>query len=122
MMKAVLWHSASCALLCSSFGVDFRCGGNHARRETSQSTVSRDWAIQRFHECIVGWPCRCGPARNLGLHAIAALALGRRDLARRSRRALPRRTKAAESGGSSLLENLHREMNDCRRYAADQKA
>jgi hypothetical protein len=52
---------------------------------------------QRLHECIVGWPCRCGPARNLGLHAIAALALGRRNLARRSRRGVHRLTRAAES-------------------------
>jgi hypothetical protein len=55
-------YAAGSALIC--------CSGNHARPETSQSMVSRDWAIQRFHECIVGWPCRCGPARNLGLRAI----------------------------------------------------
>jgi hypothetical protein len=31
--------------------------------------VSRDWAAQHIHECIVGWPCRFCPARNLGLPA-----------------------------------------------------
>ena len=36
--------------------------------------VSRDWAIQRFHECIVGCPCCFCPARNLGLHAIRLMA------------------------------------------------
>jgi hypothetical protein len=32
--------------------------------------VSRDWAAQYTHECIVGWPCRFCPTRNLGLRAI----------------------------------------------------
>ena len=32
--------------------------------------VSRDWAEQHIHECIVGSPCRFCPALNLGLRAI----------------------------------------------------
>ena len=40
--------------------------------------VSRDWAVQRIHECIVGCPCRFCPARNLGLHAIKLMAGKRR--------------------------------------------
>ena len=31
--------------------------------------VSRDWAEQHIHECIVGSPCRFCPALNLGLCA-----------------------------------------------------
>ena len=32
--------------------------------------VSRDWAEQHIHECIVGSPCGFCPALNLGLRAI----------------------------------------------------
>ena len=32
--------------------------------------VSRGWAVQRIHECIVGWRYRCCATRNLGLRAI----------------------------------------------------
>ena len=64
--------------LCSRFGVDFHYSGSHAPRENNQSMVSCDWAAQHIHECIVGWPCRCCPARNLGLHAIKLMAGKRR--------------------------------------------
>jgi hypothetical protein len=33
--------------------------------------VSRDWAEQRIHECIVASPCRFCPDLNLGLRAIS---------------------------------------------------
>jgi len=41
-----------------------------ARPKANQSMVSGDWAVERIHECIVGCPCCCCPARNLGLQAI----------------------------------------------------
>jgi hypothetical protein len=41
-----------------------------APRENNQPMVSRDWAEQRIHECIVASPCRFCPALNLGLRAI----------------------------------------------------
>jgi len=53
-------------VLCSTFGLDFRCSGNHARREASSRVERGGWAVQRIHECIVGCPCRFCPARNLG--------------------------------------------------------
>jgi hypothetical protein len=28
-----------------------------------------DWPPLHFHECLVGWPCRCCPASDLGLLA-----------------------------------------------------
>jgi hypothetical protein len=65
--------------LCSSFGVDFRCSGNRARPQASQSVDSGDWAVQRIHECIVGCPRRFCPDRNLGLHAIKLMAGQRRE-------------------------------------------
>ena len=57
--------------LCSSFGVALRYIGSHAPRENNQPMVSRDWAEQHIHECIVGSPCRFCPALNLGLRAIS---------------------------------------------------
>ena len=57
--------------LCSSFGVALRYIGSHAPRENNQPMVSRDWAEQRIHECIVASPCRFCPALNLGLRAIS---------------------------------------------------
>jgi hypothetical protein len=60
--------------LCSSFGVALRYIGGHAPREANLSMVSRDWAEQHIHECIVGCPCRFCPALNLGLRAIRANA------------------------------------------------
>jgi len=41
--------------------------------------VSRDWAVQHIHECIVGSPCRFWLALNLGLHAIELMAGKRRE-------------------------------------------
>ena len=38
--------------------------------------VSCDWAAQHIHECIMGWPCCCCAARNLGLHATRLSAKG----------------------------------------------
>ena len=35
--------------------------------------VSRDWAEQHIHECIVGSPCGFCPAFNLGLRAISLI-------------------------------------------------
>jgi hypothetical protein len=40
--------------------------------------VSRDWAEQHIHECIVGSPCCFWLALNLGLHAIKLMAGKRR--------------------------------------------
>ena len=59
--------------LCSSFGVALRYIGSHAPRENNQPMVSRDWAEQRIHECIVASPCRFCPALNLGLRAISLM-------------------------------------------------
>ena len=59
--------------LCSSFGVALRYIGSHAPRENNQPMVSRDWAEQRIHECIVASPCRFCPALNLGLCAISLM-------------------------------------------------
>jgi hypothetical protein len=36
--------------------------------------VSRDWAEQHIHECIVGSPCGFCPALNLGLRAISLIS------------------------------------------------
>jgi hypothetical protein len=47
-------------------------------RANNQPMVSRDWALHRIHECIVGSPCRWCPALNLGLHAIKLMAGKRR--------------------------------------------
>jgi len=58
--------------LCSSFGVALRHIGSHAPREANLSMVSRDWAEQHIHECIVGGPRRFCPALNLGFRAISA--------------------------------------------------
>jgi hypothetical protein len=58
----------------SSFGVALRYIGSHAPRENNQWMVSRDWAEQNIHECIVGSPCRFCPALNLGLRAISLSA------------------------------------------------
>jgi len=57
--------------LCSSFGAALRYIGSHAPRENNQPMVSRDWAEQHIHECIVGSACRFCPALNLGLRAIS---------------------------------------------------
>ena len=64
--------------LCTSFGLDFPCSGNRARREVNQSMASRDWAVRRIHECIVGSPRRFCPALNLGLRAISLSGSGTR--------------------------------------------
>ena len=60
--------------LCSSFRVALGHIGGHAPRENNQPMVSRDWAEQRIHECIVAIPCRFCLALNLGLRAIRANA------------------------------------------------
>ena len=60
--------------LCSSFGIALRYIGSHAPRENNQSMVSRDWAEQYIHECIVGSPCGFCPALNLGLRAISLIS------------------------------------------------
>jgi hypothetical protein len=70
VVRLLTGRETNVELLCNSFGPDFCSSGNHARREASQSMVSRDWAVQRIHECIVGCPCRFCPDRNLGFHAI----------------------------------------------------
>ena len=57
--------------LCSSFGVALRYIGSHAPRENNQPMVSRDWAEQRIHECIVASSRRFCAALNLGLRAIS---------------------------------------------------
>ena len=59
--------------LCSSFGAALRYIGSHALRKNNQPMVSRDWAEQRIHECIVASPCRFWPALNLGLRAISVI-------------------------------------------------
>jgi hypothetical protein len=60
--------------LCSSFGVAFRYIGSHAPRENNRSMVSRDWAEQHIHECVVGSPCSFCSALNLGLRAISLIS------------------------------------------------
>ena len=40
------------------FGPAFRYIGSHAPRENNQPMVSRDWAEQHIHECIVDSLCR----------------------------------------------------------------
>jgi hypothetical protein len=59
--------------LCRSFGVDLRHSGNRAPHKNNQSMVSRDWAVQRIHERIVGCSCRFCAAGNLGLPAITPM-------------------------------------------------
>jgi len=65
--------------LCSSFGVALRYIGSHAPRENNQWMVSRDWAEQHIHECIVVSPCRFCLALNLGLRAISLSGSGPDD-------------------------------------------
>jgi hypothetical protein len=68
-----------CRTLCSSFGVDFHYSGSHAPRENNQPMVSRDWAAQHIHECIVGSPYRFCATLNLGLHAISLIVFKNRS-------------------------------------------
>ena len=46
--------------------------------KNNQPMVSRDWAEQRIHECIVASPCRFCPALNLGLRTISLSGSGTR--------------------------------------------
>ena len=73
MRRGKMWNR-----LCSSFGVALRYIGSHAPCENNQPMVSRDWAEQRIHECIVASPCRFCPALNLGLRAISLSGSGTR--------------------------------------------
>ena len=79
MLRKLIGGEYDVELLCSSFGLDFRCSGNRARPQDSQSVDSGDWTVQRIHECIVGSRCGFWPARNLGLYAITTLAAARRN-------------------------------------------
>jgi hypothetical protein len=74
--------------LCSSFGVALRYIGSDAPRENNQWMVSRDWAEQGIHECIVASPCRFCPALNLGLRAISLSVEGERPSQRQARHPL----------------------------------
>ena len=76
------------------FGPAFRYIGSHAPRENNQPMVSRDWAEQRIHECIVGSPCRFCPALNLGLHAIRLTKYGHAGACLKRRAARLRRPKS----------------------------
>ena len=71
--KALMRREQDVERLCSSFGVALRYIGSHAPRENNQPMVSRDWALHRIHECILGSPCRWWPALNLGLRAISLM-------------------------------------------------
>jgi len=74
--KALMRREQDVERLCSSFGVALRYIGSHAPRENNQPMVSRDWAEQRIHECIVASPCRFCLALNLGLRAISLSGSG----------------------------------------------
>ena len=65
------WGENKMERLCSSFGVALRHIGSHAPRANNRSMVSRDWAEQHIHECIVGSSCRFCAALNLGPRAIS---------------------------------------------------
>ena len=75
--KALMRREQDVERLCSSFGAALRYIGSHAPRENNQPMVSRDWALHRIHECILGSPCRWCPALNLGLRAINPRAVSR---------------------------------------------
>lgn len=63
-----------------------------------------DWPPLHFHECLVGWPCRCCPASDLGLlaerlaKASTAQPCGDRSL----------RTLSHHGGSFSLAHLWHR--------------
>jgi len=67
--------------------------------------VSRDWAVQHIHECIVGSPCRFWLALNLGLHAIELMAGKRRE---DGMAALACKRKRAANSAAQVREEMHR--------------
>ena len=79
MLRKLIGGEYDVELLCSSFGLDFRCSGNRARPQDSQSVDSGDWTVQRIHKRIVDSRCRFWPARDLGLYAITTVAAARRN-------------------------------------------
>jgi hypothetical protein len=65
--------------LCSSFDSDFCGSSTCAPGEAYKPVGSADWAIQGFHECIVGCSCRFCADCDLGLYAITAVVAARRN-------------------------------------------